>query len=474
MRTTDTPPDPATVTAARSPDRDAPRGWDVALRRLTRSADHGALWFAVAGAVGLSGRRGQRAAVRGVLSLAMASGVANSLIKPLVGRRRPDPGRTRLARQIGQQPWTSSFPSGHAASAVAFATGVGLEFPVAGAVLAPLAAAVAYSRVHVGVHYPSDVVVGALIGAGVAVLGRRWWPVQPAGPARMRPASAPALPAGAGLVVVVNPGSGSAAGAVHTLTRLLPRVTVVEWDPATDDLEALLPGDAPALGAAGGDGTIAAVAALAHRRGTPLAAFPFGTLNHFAQALGLDEPAQTAAAVTAGTVGGVDVGRIDGELFVNTASLGGYPEMVELRDRLAHRMGKWPATAVALFRTLRHTRPIDLSVNGRRQPVWLLFVGNGIYQPPGLAPAHRVDLAGGRLGVQFLRADRRFARTRGVLLSLIGLIDRSEVFRELRVSELLIDSHSGPLPPAHDGEVAAPAAHFRLRIDERPLTVYRP
>lgn len=474
MRATDTPPDPATVTAARSPDRDAPRGWDVALRRLTTAADRGVLWFVVAGAAALTGRRGQRAAVRGVLSLAMASGTANSLIKPLVGRRRPDPGRTRLARQIGHRPWTSSFPSGHAASATAFATGVALEFPLAGALVAPLAAAVAYSRVHVGVHYVSDVAVGALVGIGVAVLGQRLWPVQPWGPGAMRPATAPVLPAGAGLVVVVNPGSQSAGGAADALARLLPRATVVEWDPATADLDTLLPRDVPALGAAGGDGTIAAVAAVAHRRGIPLAVFPFGSRNHFAQVLGLHEPGQTAAAVVAGTAGGVDVGRINGQLFVNTASLGGYPEMVEHRDRLSRRMGKWPATAVALLRTLRRARPFDLSVNGRRQPVWLLFVGNGIYQPRGLAPAHRADLADGLLGVQYLRADRRFARTRGVLLSLIGLIDRSEVFRELRVPELAVDSHSGVLSSAYDGEVGPEQQRFRLRIDERPLTVYRP
>ena len=470
MRTTDTPPDPGERDAPGS----LPRPVDRALRRLTGAADHGLLWFAVAGILALTGRRGRRAAVRGVLSLALSSGTANSLIKPLVGRRRPDLERTRLARRIGHRPWTSSFPSGHAASAAGFVTGVTLEFPAAGAMLAPLAAAVAYSRVHVGVHYPSDVGVGALVGAGIAVIGQRLWPVQPWGPAAMRPATAPALPRGEGLTVVVNPGSGAASDARETLAQLLPLAEVRQWEPAADDLDALLPGNAAALGVAGGDGTVAAVAAVAHRRGAPLAVFPFGTLNHFAQGLGLHEPEQTAAAVEAGTAGGVDVGLLNDHLFVNTASLGGYAEMVERRDRLQKRMGKWPATAVALLTTLRRANPIELLVNGRRRPVWLLFVGNGVYQPRGLAPAHRVDLADGRLGVQYLRADVPLARTRGVLFSLLGLIERSRVYGELQVAELRVDSLSGPVPPAYDGEVGAEGDRFVLRIGDRPLTVYRP
>ena len=95
------------------------------------------------------------------------------MVKPLIGRRRPDLQRTNLARQIGEVPWTSSFPSGHSASAAAFAAGATMELPVAGVVLAPLAAFVAYSRVHVGVHYRSDVWAGAAVGLTLAVVGKQ-------------------------------------------------------------------------------------------------------------------------------------------------------------------------------------------------------------------------------------------------------------------------------------------------------------
>ena len=173
--------------------------------------------------------------------------MSNVVIKPLIGRRRPDPERTSIARRIGHLPWTSSFPSGHSASAAAFAAGATMELPVAGPFLAPLAAAVAYSRVHVGVHYRSDVWAGAAVGLTVAVVGRALWPVKPWGPALMAAGTAPALPGGEGLTVIVNQASGTSDGSAESIRTALPDAKVLEWDPATD-LAALIDGDPQALG----------------------------------------------------------------------------------------------------------------------------------------------------------------------------------------------------------------------------------
>ena len=155
---------------------------DPWLRRLTTAADHGRVWMA-AGAL-LALRRGalRRGAVRGLGSMAVSSGLVNTALKPVFGRRRPDLGAHPVHRLLHQSLTTHSFPSGHSSSAGAFVTGVALECPAAGAVLAPLALAVGYSRVHVGVHYPGDVVAGLAVGAAVALGGRRWWPVRPTSP----------------------------------------------------------------------------------------------------------------------------------------------------------------------------------------------------------------------------------------------------------------------------------------------------
>ncbi|MET3804031.1 undecaprenyl-diphosphatase [Nakamurella sp. UYEF19] len=467
MRPTDHAPDPS-ITPAPLP---LPLPMDIALRRLTVSANHGVLWFGI-GAVGvLAGGRYRRAALRGVTSLAMASFVSNSVVKPLVGRRRPDAQRTSIARRVGKVPWTSSFPSGHSASAAAFATGAALEFPTAGLILGPLAGAVAYSRVHVGVHYRSDALVGMAIGAAMAIVGRRLWPVRPYSAAAMAPGSAPALPGGRGMSIVINAAAGTADGTREALSELLPGAEFVEWDPTTEELSDVVPKDVLAIGVAGGDGTVASVAGLAEELGLPLAVFPRGTLNHFAVALALEGDADTVSAIESGTSGQVDLATINGTPFLNTASIGGYPELVRRRDRLSHRMGKWPAAAYALYRTLRHHSPMDLEIDGKRMPIWVVFVGNGPYRPRGLAPAWRDDLHTGLLDVQYLRADVPLARTKAILFSFLGLVERSKVFGSLEVPDVTIASHDGPLPAAHDGEITDPVETIELAISNR-LTVY--
>jgi undecaprenyl-diphosphatase len=369
-------------------------------------------------------------------------------------------------------PWTSSFPSGHSASAAAFAIGAALERPRTAAVLVPLAAAVGYSRVRVGVHYPSDVVAGAAIGAGVALAGQHLWPAVPTKPAETGSGSAPSLVDGAGLTVVLNSRSGSSSGADTRILALLPEAEIIHWDPEYPLAEQISQ-DTRALGVAGGDGTAATVAQIAIDKGLPLAVFPAGTLNHFARALSLETYADTARAVVAGSAGTVDVGRINGSVFLNTAGLGGYPEMVRLRERLEHRIGKWPAAAVALLRAVRGHRPIDLVVNGHFQPVWAIFVGNGIYRPRGLSPASRSSLADGVLDLQYLRADRRLGRTTAIAASLFGTVERSRVLGAVQARHLVIESRSGPILTAHDGELTTPVDRIELDVDPLALTVYR-
>ena len=155
---------------------------DAVLPRLSRAADHALLWHGTAALLAIAGGpAGRRAALRGSGAIAVGSALVNLGLKRAVHRPRPALRGVPAVRRLKTQPLTTSFPSGHAASAAAFAVGAGAELPVLLPVLAPVATAVAGSRIYVGVHYPGDVLAGAAIGAGVA-LGWRRLGLPPAAP----------------------------------------------------------------------------------------------------------------------------------------------------------------------------------------------------------------------------------------------------------------------------------------------------
>ncbi|UOY00182.1 phosphatase PAP2 family protein [Blastococcus sp. PRF04-17] len=450
---------------------------DRFLRRLSTSADHGKLWIVI-GAL-LATRKGhlRRGAVRGLGSMAVSSAVVNAVLKRLFGRVRPDLENLQTHRRLRREPGSLSFPSGHSSSAAAFVTGVAMESPATGALLAPVALGVGYSRVHVGVHYPGDVVAGLAVGGAVAAATQHWWRRRPNRPARVRTASdAPALPDGAGLVVAVNPRSGPEDyDPAADIARVLPKAEVLETTPdatITDLLgEAARSGRARALGVAGGDGSAAAAAAVALDHGLPLAVFAAGTLNHFVRDVGLEAPEDTAEAVVTGEAVRVDVADVNGTPFLNTASIGAYPDMVRRRDQLSRRMGKWLGLTVAAAEVLRTQAPVSLVVNDRPLRVWIVFIGNCRYTPRGLSPAWRPRLEDGVLDVQYLRADLRFGRTRAVLATLLGVSEHTRSYGHFDAEEVRIVSRSGPQQVAYDGEMGETVTEFVFR-KRRELTVY--
>src|SRR5580698_2451937 len=144
---------------------------DRSLVAVTRAANYSRLWLLIAGALAVfGGGQRRRAAGRGLIAIAIAAAVANGPAKLLVRRRRPS---SRSRPTLIRTPRSTSFPSGHTATAFAFATGACAELPLLAPVLVPLAGAVAYSRVHTGVHYPSDVAGGIGIGIGSGLLSSR-------------------------------------------------------------------------------------------------------------------------------------------------------------------------------------------------------------------------------------------------------------------------------------------------------------
>ncbi|MFI6830042.1 phosphatase PAP2 family protein [Kribbella sp. NPDC050241] len=160
---------------------------DEPIRRVSDFANFSKLWFVVAGALAVfGGPRGRRAAVTGLTAIGATSLVVNQPIKKLTGERlRPDRrGLGVPVQRWVRMPASGSFPSGHSASAAAFAVAVGGVLPGLRPALRVTASVIAFSRVYTGVHYPSDVLVGVTIGALFGRLTgrlalRRWPPSEP-------------------------------------------------------------------------------------------------------------------------------------------------------------------------------------------------------------------------------------------------------------------------------------------------------
>ena len=465
---------------------------DVFFRRLSAAANHGKLWIGAAAIMAAFPGKPRRAALHGLIAQAVASAVTNMGFKTLLPRARPLPEHLPVFRFVHPQPTSSSMPSGHSASAIAFAVGAGLVKPVLGAALAPVAVGVAYSRVHTGAHWPSDVFFGSAIGAGAALVTRKWWPVRPPFPDVSRTSTpAPELPGGAGLSIVVNTLGGSfTAETAAALQEVFPKAHINTVDAGEDlvaeiQATATFPGTV-ALGVWGGDGTVGTAAAAAVEHSLPLLVLPGGTLNHFARDAGTGSLKEAVGAANRGEAAMADVGMVTVErgmagnpekaelIMLNTASIGLYPNLVRRREMLQPALGKPLAGVVAMFRTFTAGTPTTLIVDGVRHKLWIAYVGRGRYYPRDHAPLVRPVLDDGVLDVRMITADESFARLRLLWSVLTGTVATSRITHLTEASSIRVESDGAPMVLAVDGEALAGVRSAEFRVAGRGLTYYSP
>jgi diacylglycerol kinase family enzyme/membrane-associated phospholipid phosphatase len=458
-------------------------GLGPALPRLSRAADDSQLWVAIAaGLAALGGAGGRRAAGRGLLALVATSLLVNGPAKLLAGRARPTLTPVPELRRLRVVPASTSFPSGHAASAFAFATAVTREQPRLRWPLLTLAGAIAYSRVYTGVHYPGDVVAGGLLGAAIARSVSRGAGASTTHPNRATgreiDEDAPVGPDGAGLILVANVAAGNALGSEphDRLRAALPGARTLETEEGEDLPSALLraANRARALGVAGGDGSVSTAAEVAGECGLPLLVVAGGTLNHLAGDLGMERVETAVEAVREGRMIRMDLGEIDGRPFVNAASLGLYPALVAAREQLETRIGKWPAALWCGLRLLASEVPTELVVDGRPRRVWLLWIGNGRFLDDGVAPHRRARLDEGVLDVRTVGAEMPWARTRLAVALLTGRLARSPVYARRTATQVHVRSLQGPLQLAKDGETWAGPAEVIVRTRPEAVRLLQP
>lgn len=279
--------------------------------------------------------------------------------------------------------------------------------------------------------------------------------------------------------LILNDGAGSMPGAepeqIQTLLRshgIEADLHVVDGKKLVETAKSALDGGAELLIAGGGDGTLAAVAGVIAGTPVTLGVLPLGTLNHFSKDAAV--PAGVAEAIkiiATGVAGKVDVGEVNGRLFINNSSIGLYPKLVKERDkhREAFNLTKFPAMALAalsLFQRLP-TVAVRLSAEGEtatlRTP--FVFIGNNVYEMSLFSLGTRKVLDGGQLSLYTSRSNTRFSVVRLAFNLLLGRLEQERDFESRIVTEVWIESKHKRIEVALDGEVEwmTPPLHYRIR-----------
>lgn len=233
--------------------------------------------------------------------------------------------------------------------------------------------------------------------------------------------------------------------------------------------------------AAGGDGSVSAVAGVLAGTETVLGVMPMGTLNHFARDLGIPLELDGAARViAAGEARPVDVGEVNGHVFVNNASIGIYPTMVRRRDEMRQRLGrgKWAAMMAAGLSLLRrhpmiHLR-IDMEDRCVEQRTPFVFVGNNNYEISLLSLGTRASIDRGELCLYYARRTGRWGLIRLALRAVLGTLKQDKDFEAMCLKEVYIESGRSRLWMGVDGEVKEVAPPLRFRSWAGALKVLMP
>jgi diacylglycerol kinase family enzyme len=239
-------------------------------------------------------------------------------------------------------------------------------------------------------------------------------------------------------------------------------------------------GEADAVIAGGGDGTISAAAAEAAESGMALGVLPLGTMNLFARSLGIPlRPVEAAEALATASVTKVDIGEVNGRLFIHHVTLGLHPRMIRMRERLryASRIGKIWASVQAwliLLRRRQHRLDLRMTVDGEtieRRTVALFVSNNPLGQ--GLLPVAD-DPQDGRFGVYIARSRRwrdhlQFAAEVGLGNIAANPLLESWFARQLEVALAVRIVHASV-----DGEVVHLETPLRFTLHQGGLSVLMP
>jgi diacylglycerol kinase family enzyme len=258
--------------------------------------------------------------------------------------------------------------------------------------------------------------------------------------------------------LIVNPRSGDESGTGDLLEAAEARgVRTHVFRPGEDLAELARSAPHGPIGIAGGDGSLAPVAAVALERGAPFVCVPFGTRNHFARDLGLDrdDPIAALDAFVGGDERRIDVGRANGRIFVNNVSLGLYARLVHRREH-HRRRSEALARVRALAILVQHPHPIGIAVDGKPVRARVVLVANNSYNLELFSPGERERLDEGCLH----------------LYAAGGLVPAA--WEERKGGRFTVDARAGRLDAAVDGEPGELETPIEFRVEPGALRVLVP
>jgi diacylglycerol kinase family enzyme len=292
--------------------------------------------------------------------------------------------------------------------------------------------------------------------------------------------------------VILNAGAGSITGSAVSATvsrvrealeaaRLAAEVLAIRPEGLLEAARAAAESDADVVVFGGGDGTLSAGASALLDSGKPLGILPLGSLNHFARDVGIPlDLDQAVRTIESGHVTEVDVGEVNGRLFLNNSSIGLYPSAVAQREELRHRHGggKWPAMFSACVDVVRRFPLLDVILQSGEGTVALttpfVFVGNNRYEMSLLSLGRRTSLQGGELCVYLTRDAGRVGLLRLFFRALLGRLEQDRDFHSVVLPGVEIRTRRPFLSVSLDGEVARMASPIRYVIRPRALRVLVP
>lgn len=230
---------------------------------------------------------------------------------------------------------------------------------------------------------------------------------------------------------------------------------------------------------AGGDGTINAAASRLAGTGIPLGVLPMGTYNHFAKDLGLPlEITDAIKLIATGKIKAIDLGEVNGRIFINNSSLGAYTDLVEARENTLASLPKRFANFLAFLKVLKRWPLINVKLEFDGQCIIrttpFVFVGNNEYTMNLFKVSLRSALDGGALWIYTVKTTSFIGLLRLFWRSIINRLEQSRNFESYAAKEFKVIPYRNHVRVALDGEVVRMETPLHYRIRPRDLLVFVP